>query len=44
MQMVPKCPAVLSITGWHTGESPADIIQRKRAACRSLQVNVRAGH
>jgi len=30
-QMVPKCPAVLSIIGWHAGESPADIIQRKRA-------------
>jgi hypothetical protein len=31
MQMVPKCPAVLSIIGWHAGESPADIIRRKRA-------------
>lgn len=31
IQMVPKSPAVLSIIGWHAGESPADIIQRKRA-------------
>jgi hypothetical protein len=30
-QMVPKCPAVLSIIGWHAGESPADIVRRKRA-------------
>jgi hypothetical protein len=30
-QRVPKCPAVLSIIGWHAGETPADIIQRKRA-------------
>jgi|SRR5580700_3157063 hypothetical protein len=28
---VPKCPAVLSVIGWHAGESPSDIIQRKRA-------------
>jgi hypothetical protein len=31
VQTVPKCPAVLSIIGWHADESPADIIQRKRA-------------
>ena len=30
-QMVPKCPAVLSIIGWHAGKSPADIVRRKRA-------------
>ncbi|SRR5260221_14216864 len=31
IQRVPTCPAVLSIIGWHAGESPDVIINRKRA-------------
>jgi hypothetical protein len=31
IKRVPTCPAVLSIIGWHAGESPDIIINRKRA-------------
>src|SRR4051794_19764417 len=30
IQRVPTCPAILSIIGWHAGESPDAIIKRKR--------------
>jgi Arc/MetJ-type ribon-helix-helix transcriptional regulator len=29
-QLVPVCPAILSMIGWHAKESPKDIVRRKR--------------
>jgi hypothetical protein len=31
-----KCPAILSIIGWHADESPEDIVKRKRADIKKI--------
>lgn len=40
IQRVPICPAVISIIGWHAGESPDIIIDRKRADIQNAKTTI----
>jgi hypothetical protein len=37
---VTNCPAILSIIGWHAGESPNTIINRKRADIQKAKITI----